>query len=118
MHDGHGSTFPCRALDCTDDLEIGAAPADIAVHLPSTRSIGMAQERTARPSMCTVQARQNAIPLAEFGASHLEVLAQHPQERRVSVHVNFLPYSIDREGDYACLSVKNAGSPTGPALHN
>jgi hypothetical protein len=37
---------------------------------------------------------------AEFGSGELEVLAQHPQKRRVRVSADFFAHSIDRKGDH------------------
>src|SRR3954452_1459355 len=38
----------------------------VVIDLPSTSSTGIAQERTARPSTCTVQAPQDAMPQPNF----------------------------------------------------
>ena len=51
-------------------------PGDVA-------EIGVTQERTGLPSTCTVQAPHCADAAAELGAGEAEVVAQHPEQRRV-----------------------------------
>src|SRR5271170_1480670 len=37
---------------------------------------------------------------AEFGAGELEMLAQHPEQRRVRRGIDFMPLSVDGEDDH------------------
>jgi hypothetical protein len=73
----------------------------VVTDLPSTIPTGVAQARAAWPSICTVQAPHAPDAAAELRAGELEVLAQHPQERRVGVYADFPAHSIDREGNHA-----------------
>src|SRR5207302_1647438 len=47
---------------CSGWLPSGESPSMVVTDLPSTSETGIAQERTASPLICTVQAPQDAMP--------------------------------------------------------
>src|SRR5258708_28878164 len=153
----HGSALPRRALDRADDFQIGAAAADIAVHMRDDlgpRRILVVREQLGRlhdmaglaiaalrhllgdpgflQRMAAVGRKSldggdrlaldqrdrhgagaHRLPIdvhragpaggdaaAELGAGHLEVLAQHPQQRGIAVYAYFLALAIDRESNH------------------
>jgi hypothetical protein len=49
-------------------------------------------------------------PAAELGTGQLEMLAQHPQQRRVAVDPDLLALTIEGEGGHGGSSVKEANS--------
>ena len=67
--------------------------------LPATSTIEVWQERTGSPSRCTVQAPHSADAAAELGAGQTEVVAQHPQQRRIGLDIHSRGLAIKVESD-------------------
>ena len=55
----------------------------VVISLVSSALIGVTQERTARPSISTVQAPHCDSPQPILGAVEFEIVAQHVEQRRV-----------------------------------
>ena len=56
-------------------------------------------ERTALPSICTVQAPHSADAAAELGAGQLQMLAHHPQQRRAGFSLDADRLAVDDKSD-------------------
>src|SRR6202042_901501 len=56
-----GTSISIQAC-CRGCVRSGESPSMVVIFLPSARETGATQERTASPSICTVQAPQRAIP--------------------------------------------------------
>jgi len=76
---------------------IGESPSMVVTALPSTSEIGIAQERVACPSMCTVQAPQEAMPQPNLVPVIFRCSRNTHSSGVLPFHCDFLALAIDRE---------------------
>src|ERR1700743_903092 len=89
---------------CTGcSLPFCARPSIVVIFLPAASLAGSEQDRTAVPSISTVQAPHCAMPQPYLVPRQSHIFSDGPEERRVRFDVNVVRLSIDQKTDHHCL---------------
>ena len=72
--------------------------------LPATAETGVTHERIGLPSRCTVQAPHSAMPQPNLVPVRPELVAQHPEQRRVGGGAEIDLLAVDEEFGHGGIS--------------
>ncbi len=71
----------------------------VVMFFPATLAAGVEQARIGSPSASTVQAPHKRHAATELGPGEAQRIAQHPEQRRVRIHVGAAFLAVDSQSD-------------------